>query len=138
MNVREPSARANNAARAVVDSALEVHRTIGPGFLESTYREALLVELQLRGVACAAEVAVNVLYKDRVVGQGRADLVVDECLVVELKAIESLLPIHVAQLLSYMRATGNELGLLINFNVERLKSGIRRVVNTSGARLHAP
>jgi len=115
-------------ARQVIGAAIEVHRALGPGFLESVYEEALCVELGLRRIPFARQVAVGVAYKGTAVGESRLDLLVGGRLIVELKAAESLLPIHSAQVLSYLRATGNQLALLINFNVPVLKGGIKRIV----------
>lgn len=114
----------------MVDAALEVHRTLGPGFGELVYENALCIELELRGLAFTRQPTTTVEYKGRCVGEGRLDLVVAGLLVVELKAVNCLAAVHVAQVLAYLKATGRELGLLINFNEARLKSGIRRVVLT--------
>jgi GxxExxY protein len=102
----------------------------GPGFLESVYEEALAVELGLRGLAFKRQVPIALQYKGTPIGQGRLDFLVAERLVVELKASEGLLPVHLAQVLSYLKATGQTLGLLINFNVRHLRQGIRRVILT--------
>ena len=126
----EPDAELDALARVVVDAALEVHRILGPGFLESVYEEALSVELALRGTAFRRQVPLTLEYKRVSVGHARLDLVVADRLVLELKACESVLPIHLAQLLSYLKATGQPLGLLINFNVRFLRQGIRRVILT--------
>jgi GxxExxY protein len=107
---------------------MEVHRLIGPGFLESVYEEALCIEMRLRDIAYVRQATVPVLYKGYTVGEGRLDLLVEKYLVVELKAVEALAQIHAVQLLSYLRATGHKLGLLINFNVPVLKEGIKRVI----------
>jgi GxxExxY protein len=101
---------------------------VGPGFPEFVYEEALAVELELRGIPFQRQVPIALKYKGFEIGDGRLDLLVEGSLVVELKAVESLAPIHVAQLLSYLKATGLSLGLLINFNVRLLKHGVRRVV----------
>jgi len=125
----ELDARTNSVAATVVDAAMEVHRTLGPGFLESTYEEALCYELGLRGVAVARQVQVEVGYKGHPVGTQRLDMLVDGRLVVEIKAAETLLPVHSAQLLAYLKATNHRLGLLINFNSRLLKDGLRRIAN---------
>lgn len=124
----EPGHHLDSLAAQVVDAALDVHRTLGPGFLESVYEEALSVELRLRGIPHRRQAPVTVQYKGVSVGEGRIDLLVDGSLVVELKAVESLAPIHVAQVLSYLKASRLHLGLLITFNVPQLRRGIRRVV----------
>ncbi len=126
--MQEPDEELDDLAGVVVDAALEVHRHLGPAFLESVYEIALCHELSLRGVPFDRQVVVPVLYKDWLVGEGRADLVVGNRLVVELKAVPSLGPIHLAQILSYLKATGLTLGLLLNFGERRLRTGCRRVV----------
>jgi len=127
---KEPDAELDGWARVVVDAAMEVHRTLGPGFLESVYEEALSIELTLRRVPFRRQVAVTLTYKDSAIGDGILDLLVGERLVVEIKTVESLAPVHVAQVLSYLRAARCELGLLINFNVRRLVQGLRRVIHS--------
>jgi GxxExxY protein len=125
----EPSARADAAAKSVIGAAIEVHRELGPGFLESLYEQALGVELTLRGIPFVRQAPFSVQYKSQPVGIDRLDLLVDECLVVELKAVEALAPIHTAQVISYLKSTGLSLGLLINFNVRTLtQGGIKRLV----------
>ena len=108
---------------------MEVHTYLGAGYLESVYEDALAHELSLRGIQFVRQYAIGIDYKGKIVGEGRIDLFVEDCLVIELKAVETLLPIHRAQVLSYLRATNCQLGLLINFNVVTLKQGgIRRVI----------
>jgi len=124
----EPSGALDQLARAVIDAAIEVHRMPGPGYLESVYEEALCIELSLRGIPFLRQVLVAVDYKGHPVGESRLDLLVGGTLVVELKAVDALGPVHSAQMFSYLRATGHHLGLLINFNVPLLKEGIRRIV----------
>ena len=124
----EPDQHLDSLAAQLIDAALAVHKTLGPGFLEAVYEEALSVELKLRGVPHRRQVPVAVQYKGVSVGEGRLDLLVDELLVVELKAVELLAPIHLAQVLSYLKATKLPLGLLITFNVHQLRRGIRRIV----------
>jgi len=114
-------------ARSIVDAALEVHRAIGPGYLESVYEEALAHELSLRGIGFVRQPAIEIGYKGHRVGQGRLDFLVGGCVIVELKAVDAIADLHVAQALSYLRATGLRLALLINFNTPLLKRGIRRV-----------
>lgn len=126
--MREPSQELDELARAVIGAAIEVHRLLGPGFLESVYEEALCVELDLRGVPYARQAAIAVDYKGHLVGEGRVDLLVGDVLIVELKAADTLAPIHTAQVISYLKATGHQLGLLMNFSVPVLKDGIKRVV----------
>lgn len=131
MTYEEPSALADSFAREVVHAAVEVHRALGPGYLETVYEEALAVELTTRDVSFVRQVTVSIDYKGHSVGGTRLDLLVGGVLVVELKAVEQLAPIHTAQVLSYLKATNLELALLLNFNVPRLKDGgLRRVVRT--------
>ena len=126
----EPAKRLDAIANYVIGAALEVHQLLGPGFLESVYEEALAIELELRGIPFERQKTIGVSYKGRRVGEGRADFVVIASLVVELKAADKLLPVHLAQVLSYLKATGCCLGLLINFHEALLRNGIRRVVLT--------
>ena len=124
----EPNQRVDRLAREVIGAAIEVHRHLGPGFLESVYEEALVIELTLRGIPFERQRPVPVSYKERNVGEGRVDLLVAQELLGELKAVETLAPIHKAQVISYLKAMGLHLGLLINFNVPVLRAGIQRVV----------
>jgi GxxExxY protein len=126
----EPDAELDRLAHGVIGAALEVHRTLGPGFLEAIYEEALCVELSLRRIPVARQVPIGVDYMGNLVGQARMDLLVDGQLVVELKAIECIAPIHVAQVLSYLKAGRLRLGLLITFKVAFLRTGVRRVVHS--------
>jgi GxxExxY protein len=114
----------------VIGAAIEVHRLLGPGLLESAYELALDKELQLRGHCVERQKPVALEYKGVALGDAyRIDLLVDDCLVVEIKAVEGLLPIHEAQLLTYLRLAGKRFGLLVNFNEKLLKNGVRRVTN---------
>jgi len=124
----EPSRELDATAGAVISAALEVHRVLGPGFLESVYEDALAIELNLRSVCFERQKSVSVFYKGQRIGEGRSDFLVENSLIVELKAAERLLPVHQAQVLSYLKATGCRLGLLINFHESQLRQGIRRVV----------
>lgn len=120
----------NQVSGTVVDAAMKVHSALGPGLLESTYEACLVHELRKRGLKVATQVSLPVAYDGVRIDVGyRIDLLVADAVVVELKAIDALLPIHQAQLLSYLKLSGNKLGLLINFNVLHLKNGIRRMVN---------
>lgn len=113
----------------VLRCALEVHRALGPGLLESAYRQCLCWELERAGIAIQVETTLPATYKGSLVEAAyRADLIVANELVLELKAVERLLPIHEAQLLTYMRMSGLKVGLLLNFNVPILKHGIRRFI----------
>ena len=111
----------------IIGAAIEVHRFFGPGLLESIYEKALAHELRLRRIPVACQQAVPVRYKGETLEDFRLDLVVSAEVVVELKVADALLPIHTAQLLTYLKLTGLKRGLLINFKVERLTDGIRRV-----------
>lgn len=130
MHRPEPDRALDEAARAVVDAALEVHRILGPGLLESVYEEALSVELTLRGIRFTRQVPVAMLYKNVPIGETRLDFLVADRLIIELKACSGLRPVHVAQVLSYLKASGHSLGLLINFDVPLLRQGLRRIIRT--------
>ena len=122
--------RINEITEKIIGAAMEVHRVIGPGLLESSYEACLCRELEIQGLRFARQVLLPVRYKDIDLDCGyRMDLVVEESVIVEIKAVEGILPIHEAQLLTYLRLTGQRVGLLINFNVPVLKQGVRRLVN---------
>lgn len=115
--------------QSIIGAAIEVHKTIGPGLLESAYESCLCHELTLRSIAFQQQVPLPVVYKGTQLDCGyRIDLVVANSVILELKAVEQLLPIHEAQLLTYLRLSGKRIGLLINFNVPVLKNGIVRRV----------
>ncbi len=124
----EPDAELDGLARAVIGAAIEVHRELGPGFLESSYGNALGVELTAREIPFRREAPVNLLYKGHPIGESRLDFLVGGRLIVELKAVESVNDVHRAQVIAYLKATGHNLGLLINFNVAVLKEGVRRII----------
>ena len=128
MRNREPDADLDQLAHSTIGAAIEVHRVLGPGFIEKVYEEALCVELEARRIPYDRQYSVGVNYKGRIVGEGQLDILIDKRLILELKAVESLLPVHTAQLLSYLKTTGYPLGLLINFNVPILKQAIKRIV----------
>jgi len=122
--------RLNEITEEIIGSAIAVHRALGPGLLESAYEACLAYELAQRGLAVERQKGLPVTYRGVKVDCGyRLDLLVEELVVVELKAIEKLDRIHEAQLLSYLKLSGYRVGLLINFNVRMLKQGIRRMVN---------
>jgi GxxExxY protein len=125
----EPDVELNALAHAVIGAALEVHKRLGAGLDESLYRAAMCIELRKRGIDFICEMPVDVLYDGQIIGQRRIDLFVGGRLVVELKAIERLAPVHKAQVRTYLKITKTKLGILINFNVELLKEGIARIVN---------
>jgi GxxExxY protein len=112
----------------VIGAAIEVHRNLGPGYLESTYHRALCIELRLRDIPFHFKRAVQVTYKGELLHGQQLDLVIDDKVVVEIKAVAQLEEIHGKQVVSYLRATGLRAGLLINFNAVVLKAGIRRIV----------
>jgi GxxExxY protein len=114
----------------LIGAAIEVHRVLGPGLLESAYELALERELVLRGLSVERQKPVSLEYKGALLGDGfRIDLLINDQLIVEVKAVDRIQPIHEAQLLTYLRLTGKQLGLLINFNERVLKSGLKRVAN---------
>ncbi len=116
-------------ARRFFDAAFAVHSHLGPGLLESVYETCLSHELELIGIDYRRQVVVPIKYRELIIDDGlRIDLLIGGEVVVELKAVESLLPVHEAQLLSYLRLTGKRLGFLVNFNVPLLKHGIKRIV----------
>ena len=117
-------------SQAVIGAAIEVHRQLGPGLLESVYEVALCRELWLRRLKVQRQLPVRLIYKGAELdSQIRIDLLVESCVVVEVKATDGLAPIHRAQLLTYLKLTGHSVGLLLNFNVELLKHGVRRILN---------
>lgn len=122
--------RENEITKIVIGFAIDVHRVLGPGLLESAYEECLCYELTHAHVPFRRQVALPVLYKGVKLECGyRMDLIADDLVVVEIKAIECLAPIHEAQLLTYLKLSGKRVGLLINFNVPVLKQGLKRIVN---------
>ena len=129
--MREPGVEVDRLASSVIDAAIEVHQVLGAGLLETTYEQALAIELELRGIDFKQQEPIALKYKSRAVGNARLDFLVGGLLVVELKAVDTLLPIHHAQVINYLKATGCELGLLINFNVPLLRDGLKRVVLTN-------
>ena len=122
--------RENQITKLVIGFAIEVHRALGPGLLESAYEECLCYELAQGGIPFLRQVPLPVRYKGVTLDCGyRMDLLIDDLVVVELKAVESLCPIHEAQLLTYLKLAEKSVGLLINFNVPVLKQGLKRIVN---------
>jgi len=120
----------NEIGSVVVNCALSVHKTLGPGLLESTYEACLLFELREAGLRVEAQKALPVVYKDVKLECGyRIDLLVENKVVIEIKSVDALNDVHLAQVLTYLKLSGNKLGFLINFNVKLLKEGIKRVVN---------
>jgi GxxExxY protein len=111
----------------IIGCAIAVHRALGPGLVETTYEEALCIELADDGLKFLRQVGVPITYRGRLIGEYRPDLVVEEAVVVEIKSVERLIGLHQAQLLAYMRILRLPVGLLLNFNGETLRSGVRRL-----------
>jgi GxxExxY protein len=114
--------------RRIIGCAMEVHRQLGPGLLEMTYDEALCIELRDQGLSIQRQTRVPIYYKGHLIGEHRPDLVVQDRVVVEVKSVDRLIGVHQAQLLAYMRLLKMPVGLLLNFNGEVLRTGIRRLV----------
>lgn len=120
----------NHISGAILDSAIKVHRVLGPGLLESVYERALGKELKLRGFISQNQVPISFAYEGEVFDEGfRADLLVNDSVIVEIKSVESLKDVHKKQLLTYLRLSDRKIGLLINFNEVLLKNGVIRIVN---------
>ena len=120
----------NVASGEVVDAAIKVHSALGPGLLEGAYHACLVHELRKRGLKVRSQVLMPVMYDGIRVNVGyRIDILVENCVVIELKAVAKLLSIHDAQLLSYLKLSGHRIGLLLNFHVLRMKDGIKRIMN---------
>jgi GxxExxY protein len=120
----------NELATILVDIFYQVHKTLGPGLLESVYEEAICFELTQNGISFDRQKGIPVNYKTVKLELGfRADIIIENCLIVEIKSIDTLAPVHFKQLITYLRLTGMKLGLLVNFNSSLIKDGIKRVVN---------
>jgi len=129
--MRENLPKENELASIAVDCCYRVHKALGPGLIESVYEKCLTYELSKHNLQVEAQVALPVHYEGIKIEAGlRIDLWVERTLILELKSVESLAPIHKAQLMTYMKLTGNHLGLLVNFNTPLIKDGIKRVVLT--------
>ena len=116
-------------SQEIIGAAMEVHSILGPGMLESAYEECLLFELRQRGLKAEKQIPVPIVYKDTKLDCGyRIDILVDDKIIIELKAVEAINEVHEAQVLTYLRFSKRKVGLLINFNVKSLKSGIRRFI----------
>jgi GxxExxY protein len=119
-----------SVAKVVVDAIVKVHRALGPGLLESTYQVCLAHELRNRQLDARSEVCLPVRYEGIEIEAGyRIDTLVEECIIVEIKSVQTLAPIHEAQLLTYLKLSGHRLDLLVNWNVPLIKDGIKRLVN---------
>lgn len=125
--ISEPDPELNRISRALIGAAIEVHRILGPGYLESVYQKALAIELRERGIVAVPQHPVSLYYRGESIGEGFLDFLVEGKVIAELKAVETLAGIHTAQVISYLKATHLKLGLLLNFNVQTLKEGIKRV-----------
>ena len=120
----------DHISNEVIGAAIEVHRVLGPGLLESAYEESLAWELGLRQIALRRQVRIPVSYKGLTIEEGyRADMIVGDGVIVELKCVDTLDPVHTAQVLTYLKMTGLKLGMLLNFRVDVMRRGIKRVVN---------
>lgn len=129
-------ARLNDISYATIGAAIEVHRQMGPGFLEGIYQECMVIELRARGLSVETELAIPIIYKGQQLRRRhRCDLTVEDCILVELKSVERLIPLNDAQILSYLRLTGKPKGLLINFNSEVIKDSIKSFVTAAFSRL---
>ena len=127
---RERRMTHNEISSLVIKAAIAVHRALGPGLLESVYQVCLLAELKIMGLRVQEQVAVPIVYRgERLANDLRIDLLVEDRVIVEIKAVEELHPIHTAQLLTYLKLTNKKLGLLINFNTTKLIEGLERVMN---------
>jgi GxxExxY protein len=122
-------AELNKLTEQIIGAAIEVHRHLGPGLLESTYEACLKYELAERGLKAECQKVLPVVYKEILLEQGyRIDLLVENCVVVELKAVDAITDVHKAQVLTYLKLSGHKIGLLLNFNVKLLKNGIHRLI----------
>ncbi|MCK4328830.1 GxxExxY protein [candidate division WOR-3 bacterium] len=120
----------NEISKIIVESCLKIHKKLGPGLLESVYEEVLFYELNMNNIKCKRQIAIPVIYENIKMDIGfRADLIIEDKVIVELKSVENIMPVHKKQLLTYLKLTGMKLGLLVNFNVELIKDGITRIVN---------
>lgn len=120
----------NDLSRDVIRCAIEVHKRLGPGLLERVYEDALVYEMQQQELEVARQVPIDVQYKELDLSNGYfADLIVNDILILELKAVEQVLPVHKAQLLSYLKLADKKLGLLLNFHVTKMADGINRIIN---------
>lgn len=126
----------NELSNSVLGLAIEVHKNLGPGLMESTYEECLYYELVKNNLFVERQKAMSLIYKEITLECGyRTDLVVENKLIIEIKSCDSLMPIHISQLMTYLKLSKMKLGLLINFNVKYLKEGIKRVINNNGKEL---
>ncbi len=118
----------NDLSYNIIGACMDVHKTLGAGLLESIYEQALCIELEDRELSFVRQPEIGILYKGHAIGNFRADVIVANQIIIELKAVERILPVHQAQLMTYLKITNIRLGLLINFNTSILKNGIKRVI----------
>ena len=118
----------NRLSEKIIGCAIEVHRELGPGLLESAYESALCIELGIAGVAVKRQVEIPLYYKGHLLSEFRIDLIVEDHVVLEVKAVDRFDPIHVAKLMTYLRITKLRLGLLLNFNTAMMRQGVKRVM----------
>ncbi len=120
----------NNLSKIIVDACFSVHKEFGPGLLESVYEFALMKEFELRGIEAESQVPVPLIYKGiKLEKEFKIDILVEKEIVIEIKSVEILLPVHKAQIISYLKLANKRLGFLVNFNVPLIKHGIKRIVN---------
>ncbi len=130
MNIEAITSQINKLTEKIIGCAIEVHSAIGPGLLESAYEECLCYELAQRGIKFERQVPLPISYKNVKLDCGyKMDLVVEGLIIVEIKAVERVIPVHEAQLLSYLKLYDKKIGLLLNFHVPRLRDGIKRIAN---------
>ncbi len=125
----EPNPRLNELTNRIIGVLIEVHKALGPGYLESYYERAVEIEFNRRGIRFVRQHPFEVRYKGETIGQGRLDFLVEDTVVLELKACESISGAHVATVISYLRAVNKPLGLIANFNVRYMKDGLKRIAN---------
>lgn len=134
--LEEPATESDRLANQVVDAAFQVHTELGPALLEGVYEVCLAHELKARSIRCERQVPLPVLYRNPKIEAGlRLDMLVESCLIAEIKAVGRLLPVHKAQVLTYLKLSKHPLGLLINFNVPLIKDGIKRIILSSSSSL---
>ncbi len=119
----------NTITGEILDACIEIHKTLGPGLLESTYEICLMKEFELRGIKATRQVNLPIKYKDQLLDQGyKIDILVEDEFILELKTVETILPIHKAQLITYLKLADKRVGFLINFNVALMKNGFQRII----------
>ena len=126
-----PNIDVEAVVKSTVDAAYIVYSKLGPGLLESVYEQCLIYELRKKGLNLESQVSIPVCYEDMYMEAGfRIDILIEKCLIIELKSVESILPVHRAQVLTYLRLSGKNLGLLINFNTALFRDGVKRIINS--------